>query len=82
MLLIAPAPYHRIADEGKDQPSFNGFVLQIMRVALLPFAFSLGLTIYVATAKVLNPAVGIAFGIMSASIAIFFWYALEFIPVI
>ena len=79
-LLIAPAPYHRIAEQGRDEPAFNDFVLQIMRFALLPFAFSLGLTIYVATAKVLNPAVGLVLGIISAALAIIFWYALEFIP--
>lgn len=79
-LLIAPAPYHRIAEHGQDEPSFNGFVLQIMKFALLPFAFSLGLTIYVATAKVLNPALGLVFGIISTILAMFFWYVLEFFP--
>ena len=79
-LLIAPAPYHRIAEEGQDEPSFNDFVLQIMKFALLPFAFSLGMTIYVATAKVLNVAVGIALGVASTALAIFFWYALELLP--
>src|SRR5579884_3636833 len=79
-LLIAPAPYHRIAEEGQDEPLFNDFVLQIMKFALLPFAFSLGMTIYVATAKVLNVAVGIALGVASTALAIFFWYALELLP--
>ncbi len=79
-LLIAPAPYHRIAEQGQDEPSFNDFVLQIMKFALLPFAFSLGLTIYVATAKVLNPALGLAFGSISTILAMFFWYVLEFYP--
>src|SRR5579864_8119512 len=79
-LLIAPAPYHRIAEQGQDEPSFNDFVLQIMKFALLPFAFSLGMTIYVATAKVLDVAVGIALGVTSTALAIFFWYALELLP--
>lgn len=79
-LLIAPAPYHRIAEQGQDEPSFNGFVLDIMKFALLPFAFSLGLTVYVATAKVINPAAGLALGISSVAVAVFFWYVLEFIP--
>ena len=78
-LLMAPAPYHRIAELGQDEPSFNDFVLRIMKFALLPFAFAFGLTIYVATTKVVNPAMGLAFGFASFAIAIFFWYALGFI---
>lgn len=78
-LLISPASYHRIATEGEDEPSFNNFVLQIMKFGLVPFAFSLGLTIYVATAKVINPGTGLIAGIVAAGLALFFWYGLEFI---
>ena len=78
-LLIAPASYHRIATAGEDKPAFNNFVLQIMKFALAPFAFSLGLTIYVATAKVINPATGLAAAVIATGAALFFWYGLQFV---
>jgi hypothetical protein len=45
-LLTAPAPYHRIVEHGQDDREFTSYVLKIMMIALLPFALSLGISLY------------------------------------
>src|SRR5436189_135580 len=62
-LLIAPAPYHRIVEGGKDDHEFTSYVLRIMMIALLPFALSLGISLYIFVTK----AVGSLYGIIAGA---------------
>src|SRR5260370_27603226 len=76
-LLIAPGAYHRIVRRGEDSIDLHAFATRLMDIALLPFALALGIEFYVATGKLAGRGYGIAFGIVLASTALFFWYGLE-----
>jgi len=80
VLLIAPAPYHQIVEEGKDDARFNAFVMQAMAGALLPFAGSLGLSLYVFFSPVMgaNPAALLAAG--STVLSGLLWYGGKLVP--
>jgi hypothetical protein len=77
VVLMAPAPYHRIVEQGRDSKEFNAFVLSIMKVGLIPFALSIGLSLYVFVHHVLGRDWGIFLGSMATGSAIFFWYGLR-----
>src|SRR5205809_7732903 len=44
-LLIAPAPYHRIAERGQDDQEFTSYVLRITRIAPPQSALSHGVAL-------------------------------------
>jgi magnesium-transporting ATPase (P-type) len=75
-VLIVPAPYHRIAEEGRDTEDFNRVVMQVMYIGLIPFALSLGITLYVATRIVTNTWIAPFAGFLTFAIAVFFWYVI------
>lgn len=75
-LLISPVSYHRTMKRGADRENLYRFVLKIMKLALLPFALSLGLTVGVACVKILGATPGIAAGLGLSITAISFWYGL------
>ena len=51
-LLISPAAYHRIVEDGTDSDTFLRFLSIVTELALLPFALGLGIDLAVATARV------------------------------
>ncbi|HKY06229.1 MAG TPA: DUF6328 family protein [Blastocatellia bacterium] len=79
LLLILPAAYHRIVEDGEDTQAMHRFTGRVMDLALLPFALGLGLDLFVATEKVGGLGAGVVGGICAAVVALFFWYGLEFI---
>ncbi len=79
MLLMLPAAYHRIVEDGEDTHAMHRFTGAVMDLALLPFALGLGLDLFIATEKVGGLGAGIAGGVAAAVVALFFWYGLEFI---
>jgi|GraSoiStandDraft_44_1057316.scaffolds.fasta_scaffold00314_13 hypothetical protein len=79
-LLMAPAPYHRIVEGGQDDEEFNSYVMRIMTIALLPFALSTGLSIYIFIAKAVGPVYGICAGAGVTLAALFLWYGLRLLP--
>jgi hypothetical protein len=42
-LFIAPGPYHRIVEQGRDSARLHHFVTVVADLALLPFALALGI---------------------------------------
>ena len=76
-LIMCPGAYHRIVEEGEDRESVHRFTSSVMGFALMPFALGLGLDLYVAAERVLGRAGGIASGLMTSLVALFFWYGLE-----
>ena len=75
-ILMTPVAFHRIVEQGKDRNEFLSFVRGVMRIALLPFAFSLGLTLSVATEKLSGRAWGLTAGGISTIVALVLWYEL------
>jgi DMSO reductase anchor subunit len=77
-LIIAPSSYHRLVERGEDTHEIHRYTSRLMSWALLPFAFGLGIDLYVATQKVVGWKSGVAAGLFGALMAAFFWYGLEF----
>jgi hypothetical protein len=80
VLLVAPAPYHRIVEKGKDDREFNDFVVGIMAIALLPFAVCTGLSLYVFFNKVVGTTWRVTIGATSTVLPVLFWYGLKLVP--
>ncbi|HKG12823.1 MAG TPA: DUF6328 family protein [Pyrinomonadaceae bacterium] len=77
-LIIAPSSYHRLVERGEDTHGIHRYTSKMMDWALLPFAFGLGIDLYVATQKVIGWKSGVAAGLFGALMAAFFWYGIEF----
>jgi Family of unknown function (DUF6328) len=76
-LLIAPGPYHRIAEGGQDSGRLHRFVTVIADLALLPFALALGLGLFVGTEAIFDDSVAsAAAGAAGAGLALALWYGL------
>lgn len=76
-LLITPAAYHQIAEDGEDTNALDRFASKMMTVALLPFAIGLGLNLFVFVEKLKGTTYGIAAGLVAAGVALFFWWGWE-----
>jgi hypothetical protein len=76
MLLVA---YHRIAERGLHHENYHIFVTSVMKITLLPFALSLGLTVYVAVAKLTGPVPAVFSGFLAVLTAVFCWYGVAMI---
>jgi len=76
--LIAPSVFHRIAEGGEDSGRLHRFTNAMAAFALLPFAVSFGLDLFMAGDRVYGPALGFGAGVLMLVMALFFWYGLEF----
>lgn len=77
-LIISPAAYHRLVEDGEDTPEIHRYTARVMSWALLPFAFGMGLDFYVAMQKVFGWKWSVAAGLFATLLAAAFWYLLEF----
>ena len=76
-LLIAPGPYHRIVEGGRDSGQLHRFTTAIADLALLPFALALGFELFVGTEAIFDHgAVSIAAGMTGGGAALALWYGL------
>ncbi len=78
-LLMSPGAYHYLVEGGDDDEDFHRFTTRVMGFALLPFAFGLGIDLFVGTEKLAGTRVGIVGGLVGGLMALFFWYGLELI---
>jgi hypothetical protein len=58
ILLIAPAAFHRIAEQGQRTPRFYRYATGMVQAALLPLAVGMAADFYVVVAKVSDSVVG------------------------
>src|SRR5690242_8996385 len=62
-LLLAPGAFHRIVANGQDSTSVTTFTGRIASLALLPFAFGIGIDLYVATSTTVEGPTAILIGV-------------------
>jgi hypothetical protein len=75
-LLITPDPYHRIVTGGEDTGRFHRLVTRLADLALLPFALSLGLAVFIAGERLFGLAAAVAAGLVFTLLALLAWYGL------
>ena len=73
-LMIAPGPYHRIVEGGRDSGAFHRVAMTISDLALLPFALALGIDLFVSIEQVFGSTPALAVGIGATVIALAAWY--------
>src|SRR5919202_4176197 len=76
-LLIAPSAFHQIVEGGEDTKRLHRFATRVMALALVPFAFGLGVDVFVATEKVFGHKPGAAAGAAALAFALFCWWGFE-----
>ncbi|SRR5579883_813545 len=74
-LLIAPTARHRIVERGEARVEFNHFVSHVAFVTLFPFAFAVGLNLFIAGTVFANSRwIAFASGIGGCLVALALWY--------
>jgi len=76
-LLIAPGTQHRLTYDGHITPNLHHTATVFAGWALLPFAISLGLDIYIAFERGFSLWLGVAAGVFFTALALVLWYGLE-----
>jgi hypothetical protein len=73
-LLLAPAAFHKIVDDGGSAPEFLHFTTRCVHLALLPFAICLGADLYVAGGMAVGSTLAAALGVGGMLMAAALWY--------
>ena len=76
-LVIWPAAYHQLVARGEATHDLHRFITGVMGWALLPFALSLGIDLFVAMTPVAPGPAAIAAGIGGTLVALTLWYGLQ-----
>jgi hypothetical protein len=74
--LIAPAAFHRISEGGEATRRQHAYTKAMMTTALVPFATAIGANIVIATGSYLGTLNAALVGLVTATVAGFFWYGL------
>jgi Family of unknown function (DUF6328) len=77
-LLIAPGTQHRLVYDGQITARLQHVATVFAGWALLPFALSLGLDLYISLEHGFGPTIAAGAGAFFALLALFLWYGLEF----
>jgi hypothetical protein len=72
-LLLAPAPYHRIAFDGDDTVELKHFAARMIALALPLLAGSLGLDVALISVRTIGDAAAIAIGLATLFAAVIIW---------
>jgi hypothetical protein len=75
--LIAPGTYHHIVEKGQDSERFHRFITTMAALALLPFALSIGLDLFITIERSFGLGAGLAVGGSIGALALFYWYGVE-----
>ena len=76
-VLVAPAPFHRLVEDGNDSAPLVRFATRAATLALAPFALCIGIDAYIVVNPLLGQAAAIAGGGLLATLAGVFWYGIE-----
>src|ERR1700730_2205214 len=73
-LLIAPAIHHRLVDEGNATARIFGAIRAFMMAALIPFALSLGINMFIVIERMANAVAAAMAALAVTAIALWFWF--------
>lgn len=76
-LLIWPATYHQLIEDGEDTENVYRFTSIVLAAAILPFALALGIDFFIGTEFLFGRTQGFIASAMAFGTAILFWYGLE-----
>jgi hypothetical protein len=79
ILLMAPAPFHRLVEDESDSRKLIRYTTRCVQWALLPFAVGFGIDFYVVFERLAGFIAGLAAGGGILLVALFFWYGMELI---
>lgn len=79
LLLILPAAYHRIVEQGEATVDQHRFTTAVMDLTLLPFAVAIACDIYLAVTVVAGKTAGMVSAIVAASFTFMAWYGLAWV---
>src|SRR5438105_9539434 len=77
-LIMLPASRHRLVERGEDTSALHRFTLDVVRLALLPFAAALGLDLY-HLGWTRSPRWALALGAATFAVALAFWYGIALV---
>lgn len=75
--LIAPAPFHRLMEGGRDTARLHDFTSRMAEWALVPFGLCIGVDVFIVTELMLGLWPSIAAGIAFTLMAGLLWYGIE-----
>jgi hypothetical protein len=78
-LLISPAAYHRIVEEGEDSHAVYQFTSRMMTCALLPLSLAMGINFFAVTYGWIGTSPALALSAAVVIVALGFWYGLELV---
>ena len=78
-LLIAPETYHHDVEYNADTGRFHQLISRMAGCSLLPFALSLGVSLFIIGEAIGGPLVGTTAGCFFLSLGLGCWYALPYL---
>lgn len=78
-LLMAPASYHRVVEDGNDTRGVHRFTTAAMAIALLPFALALGIEVAIPVYRVAGTWGAASGAAVTALVALALWYGIELV---
>jgi hypothetical protein len=78
-LLVTPAIHHRIVDHGDATSGSLRMATRVMAFALVPFAASLGISVYIGLQSIFGKAQAITGAAVASLSALWFWYGVEYV---
>jgi hypothetical protein len=78
-LLMAPASYHRLVENGQDTRGVHRFTTSVTGIALLPFALALGIEVAIPVYRVAGTWGAVSAAAIAALVALGLWYGLELV---
>jgi len=74
--LIAPAPFHRMTENGRNTARLHGFTTRMAELALIPFGLCIGIDIFIVTDLMLGMWPSILAGAAFTAMAALLWYGI------
>jgi len=74
--LIAPAPFHRLTENGRDTARLHGFTTRMAEMALIPFGLCIGIDVFIVTDLMLGMWPSILAGVTFSATAALLWYGI------